>query len=147
MEQTKLKMEAAAARVEEEKRRVDCAKAAIKKNKKDLAAATSAVEKSAKEMTEEKKRCKIQTEETDESSSEDEGEAKPEMLQSDSQKSKIRYSFFQLKFLNQYTLQSLIISIRKSVNCLVFIPRVDMNKSAPAVSENTNVKGQQAQVQ
>ena len=96
-------MEAVAARVEEEKRRVDCAKAAIKKNKKDLAAATSAVEKSAKEMVEEKKRCKIQIEETDESSSEDEGEAKPEVLQSDSQKSKIRYSLFQLVFESIYS--------------------------------------------
>ena len=98
MEQTKQKMEAAAARVEDEKRRVDSAKAAIAKNKKDLAATTSAVEKSAKEMVEEKKRCKIQIEETDESSSEDEGEAKPEVLQSDSQKSEIRYFFLQLKF-------------------------------------------------
>ena len=68
------------------------------KNKEDLAAATAAVEKSAKEITEEKKRCKIQIEETDESSSEDEGEAKREVPQSDSQKSKIRYSSCMLTF-------------------------------------------------
>ena len=91
VEETRKQMPRAKAKVEEEKKRMKTAAAAVDKNKKDLAAASAAVEESKKQLIEDKKRCKIQIEETDESSSEDEEvERKPVAPKTDSQKSKIR---------------------------------------------------------
>ena len=90
-EATRREMAAAAKRVEEEKKRMKTVAAAVEKNKKDLAKASSAVEDSKKRLIDEKKRCKIQIEETDESSPEDEEEGKTNVTpKADLPKSKIR---------------------------------------------------------
>ena len=154
VEKTKKQMEAAAARVEEEKKKVEAAKAAVAKNKIDVAAADAAVTESAKELSEEKKRCRIQIEETDESSSEDEKDTKPAPSKSNTQKSKIRYEK-EVLFRNEY--HSLLLNSGITLLHKVFIAnlyfhllsifRVDMGKSTPSTTENTDVKQEKSSIQ